>query len=636
MNNPSSRGQGALEYLLLIGGSVVVAVIVIFIVMGLAPSAGNQAQTGLEAYREVTGIKVTGSPTVVGGSQHLTGPVEFNAYPSKGSGNYLCDWQFGDGTSALGALCNISHDYLLAGTYTASVTVKDTSTGDVSLPKTLTVEIAQVGAGISFSPLSPVDLDLLNATGGTGSITVSCTNKQPTGATCSWSVATSPAELQGAFSGGGQTAAGSPVIYNIDMATPGTYNFTLTVGSSLGSYTTTSSITATMKITGNITMSVPLTPSGYSVGEVITFNANPIKGSGNYRCDWSFGDASDIYNDICQRDHAYGAPETYTVTVSIIDMDTGSISSPKTATVEIKPPTQAVITAPASVNLATATSITLSCAGSTVKDPPAICTWSVTPSTATLSATTGDSVTLITTTIDFYTVNLTVTDLYAAASASQEVEAYFLETFDSAAALNNLPNRYGTGTWTVANWGAPYGSVLQLDKSDAPWTRAISNIEAAQPYAVSMDFRMQNALYYGLISSQAAVTAENAYLLYGPTGTVVFLYEWAGDTTLIKGNLSPLSISTATWYNAKFMRTQNNTLKAFINTNAVCGNNCQTPPGGNCASAPIETDVCEFTDSTPKSGKRFGVGVYNATVPSTIYFDNLEVRKCRASDCSDR
>lgn len=47
-----SRGQGALEYLLLIGGAVVVAVIVIFIMIGLAGSTAHSANevitTGFE------------------------------------------------------------------------------------------------------------------------------------------------------------------------------------------------------------------------------------------------------------------------------------------------------------------------------------------------------------------------------------------------------------------------------------------------------------------------------------------------------------------------------------------------------------------------------------------------------------
>jgi len=40
------RGQGALEYLLLIGGAVLIAVIVIAVITGLAGNTGNQVSAG--------------------------------------------------------------------------------------------------------------------------------------------------------------------------------------------------------------------------------------------------------------------------------------------------------------------------------------------------------------------------------------------------------------------------------------------------------------------------------------------------------------------------------------------------------------------------------------------------------------
>lgn len=57
MKPSRQQGQGALEYLLLIGGAVVVAVIVIFLLIGIAGSTGNAAnstvQTGIQNIQDV-------------------------------------------------------------------------------------------------------------------------------------------------------------------------------------------------------------------------------------------------------------------------------------------------------------------------------------------------------------------------------------------------------------------------------------------------------------------------------------------------------------------------------------------------------------------------------------------------------
>jgi len=71
-----SKGQGALEYLLLIGGAVLVAVVIIVLVIGMVPTTGEQIETSIgegqseidAAYQEAIGGDgtVTGKPSDLG------------------------------------------------------------------------------------------------------------------------------------------------------------------------------------------------------------------------------------------------------------------------------------------------------------------------------------------------------------------------------------------------------------------------------------------------------------------------------------------------------------------------------------------------------------------------------------------
>ena len=63
--------------------------------------------------------------------------VTFTASASGGSSPYTYSWDFGDGTTATGA--SVSHSYLLPGSYTVTLTVKDANGQTVTTSQTITV-----------------------------------------------------------------------------------------------------------------------------------------------------------------------------------------------------------------------------------------------------------------------------------------------------------------------------------------------------------------------------------------------------------------------------------------------------------------------------------------------------------------
>ena len=70
------KGQGALEYLLLIGGAVLVAVIVITLLLGIA----DQGQTDTQATADAGAIKICESRLMTLCNDHYTTPTEKAAY----------------------------------------------------------------------------------------------------------------------------------------------------------------------------------------------------------------------------------------------------------------------------------------------------------------------------------------------------------------------------------------------------------------------------------------------------------------------------------------------------------------------------------------------------------------------------
>lgn len=73
----NSKGQGALEYLLLIGGAVLVAVVVIVLLLGLGKSTGGEVneivQTGITNMQDAAGTGGTASDDSVSKTYDITG-----------------------------------------------------------------------------------------------------------------------------------------------------------------------------------------------------------------------------------------------------------------------------------------------------------------------------------------------------------------------------------------------------------------------------------------------------------------------------------------------------------------------------------------------------------------------------------
>ena len=151
-----NKGQGALEYLLLIGGGVVVAAIVVVLVLGFGGAGTESAKSSFDIYQEGLGARVTAGGGTVEGAEgsDVVGPgdsVTFTANPTGGTGPYTCDWTVtleGTTVDSFSECASISRTYSDIGTYTATLVVTDTGTDPeaVSSPKNYSFEVAEAFA----------------------------------------------------------------------------------------------------------------------------------------------------------------------------------------------------------------------------------------------------------------------------------------------------------------------------------------------------------------------------------------------------------------------------------------------------------------------------------------------------------
>ncbi|MFH1224400.1 MAG: class III signal peptide-containing protein [Candidatus Diapherotrites archaeon] len=90
----NSKGQGALEYLLLIGGAVLVAVVVIVLILGLGKSTGGEVndivQTGITNMEAAAGTGGTGGELVTN-PPIGTYPPEFSSCDPALNPDHDCD-----------------------------------------------------------------------------------------------------------------------------------------------------------------------------------------------------------------------------------------------------------------------------------------------------------------------------------------------------------------------------------------------------------------------------------------------------------------------------------------------------------------------------------------------------------------
>ncbi len=240
----------------------------------------------------------SGSPT--SGSVPLT--VSFTGSASGGSSPYTYSWNFGDGSPA-STTQNPSHTYTVAGSYTAVLTVTD-STGASS---TARVQItASAPASLSASVTA-------QPTSGTAPLKVSFTGSASGGV--------APYNYSWSF-GDGSTGSGTSVTHT--YASVGNYSATLTVTDSSGTKATKSTPISVVASLPPLPVTASAQPSSGSAPLAVTLTATPSGGTSPYTATWQFGDGSS--GSGLTATHTYSVAGSYRASVTVTDA-TGRIGT---------------------------------------------------------------------------------------------------------------------------------------------------------------------------------------------------------------------------------------------------------------------------------------------------------------------
>ncbi len=267
----------------------------------LAPSAGS--------------LSVSASTNVSTGEAPLG--VALDATASGGVAPYTYLWDFGDGASAAGA--NVTHIYSTAGTFSAVVTVVD-STGTVAQSVVTIVAYERPTSNLTTS----LDLSLsASPTTGSGPLTVEL------GASASSGMG--PYTYRWNFGDGSSIGTGSRVTHTYGL--PGVYVAQIVVSDSAGDAATSGVyITVTNPAaqgTGPEPLAISVTmlrmngPGPLTVG----FFPSVHGGTAPYLLHWNFGDGTSLASSGAhQVSHTYTGPGTYYPIVNVTDA-AGKVSS---------------------------------------------------------------------------------------------------------------------------------------------------------------------------------------------------------------------------------------------------------------------------------------------------------------------
>ena len=233
--------------------------------------------------------------------------VSFDASSSTGQISSY-SWTFGDGTGATGSTA--SHTYQTAGTFTATLIVTDT--GGATRQDDITI-----------NAVAPLNADLsASQTSGEAPFTVSYDASASTGQITdySWTF------------GDGGTASGQSVSHTYQSV--GSYTTTLTVTDATGS---------TQQATASITVTEPSQPLNAAIvanrldGEApltIVFDGSSSTG-GISTYSWTFGDGTSTSGSTVS--HLYQEPGTFTATLSVTDSE--GTSDQTSVTINVLEPT---------------------------------------------------------------------------------------------------------------------------------------------------------------------------------------------------------------------------------------------------------------------------------------------------------
>ncbi len=251
--------------------------------------------------------------------------ISFSASAVGGTAPYSYTWNFGDGSTDIGATS--SHTYSSSDTFDVTVTVTDFNSQTASTSQLLAVSnppsASQLSTSFAYQPRSVTTTTTIiftaSVTGGTFPY-----NYQ-------WDL------------GDGATSSGA---YTSHLyAYSGTYTIQLTVTDNSGqSYSTSQTVTVIGSQIQPLTTDFNYKPSQTTVDTTITFDAAATGGTGPYTFSWDLGDASTATGT--NIDHMYTKASNYTVVLTTTDHIGDTTISSKTvsinpaSTIQPPPPTQ--------------------------------------------------------------------------------------------------------------------------------------------------------------------------------------------------------------------------------------------------------------------------------------------------------
>src|SRR5437773_3496463 len=236
-------------------------------------------------------------------------PVTFTASASGGTSAFTFSWSFGDGTTGTGS--PVTHTYSSAGSYTAALTVKESSSPQQTATAQMTVAVTSppppISASFTLSPSSP-------SAGQSVSFAASASGGTPP-YNYTWSY------------GDGSTGTGLQVTHTYHR--DGTYQVALTVADSIGS--TGTWVAPVVVGTASLQDGFTYNPTSPQPGDNINFTASARGGTPPYSYSWDFGNGASASG--ASATYSYSTARSYTVTLTVIDSSNRSNNTSQGLTV---------------------------------------------------------------------------------------------------------------------------------------------------------------------------------------------------------------------------------------------------------------------------------------------------------------
>ena len=245
--------------------------------------------------------------------------VSFNGASSTVN-NGTFNWDFGDGQTGTGVMT--THRYARGGTFTVTLSVTSDARATSTSSRTINVSttLPPTTANFTFSPTAPsinqdVTFTATATAGGPGF--PGGGGGQVQGATYAWDF------------GDGSTGTGTSTTHRFTR--PGTFAITLRVTNDAGLTATT---TRQLTVSGTLpagSADFVFSPTDPRVGDVVFFNGS-LSSVTNGSFSWDFGDGTG--GSGVMPTHSYGAPRTYTVTLTVTNDRGQTAATSKTVTVQ--------------------------------------------------------------------------------------------------------------------------------------------------------------------------------------------------------------------------------------------------------------------------------------------------------------